>query len=358
MAKTLWPLDEQTAGKHVLLRHYLDGWFPILSRWNGRLLFIDGFAGPGEYEHGQKGSPLVALDCVRSHRREGRLRGVEIVFLFVESTRERAHHLKQLLDAQEPLEHTTFDVLEGEFQDHMTSILDRVAQQNAELAPAFVMIDPFGVKGSPMDLIGRVLDNDKSECLISFMYEPIRRFHGQPEFGPHLDELFGTRNWRDCLDMPEGPSKKRFLHDLFRKQLKRHGAKYVLSFELWNQGKHVYTLYFATNSLKGCDLVKASIWKVDDSGGYAFHSTVAGIPSLFEPDTGTLARQLRDEFGAGWTQVEELEAFVMSDKTHFHLGHLRRKTLSPLEREGTIEVRRPLGGRGFPSRKGIKIRFN
>ena len=40
------------------------------------------------------------------------------------------------------------------------------------------MIDPFGPKGSPMNLIGRVLENDKSECLISFMYEPIRWFHG------------------------------------------------------------------------------------------------------------------------------------------------------------------------------------
>lgn len=44
MTQTLWPLDEQTEGKHMLLRRYLDGWFPILGRSNGRLLFIDGFA--------------------------------------------------------------------------------------------------------------------------------------------------------------------------------------------------------------------------------------------------------------------------------------------------------------------------
>ena len=49
MARTLWRHDEQTEGKHLVLRSYLDGWFPILSRWNGRLLFVDGFAGPGEY---------------------------------------------------------------------------------------------------------------------------------------------------------------------------------------------------------------------------------------------------------------------------------------------------------------------
>ncbi len=256
------------------------------------------------------------------------------------------------------MQHTSFHVREGEFREHMGAILDLIDQQNARLAPAFVMIDPFGVKGSPMKLIGRVLNNDKSECLISFMYEPIRRFHKQPEYGPHLDELFGAKSWRDCLKMPEGPSKKQFLHDLFRTQLKRHGAKQVLSFELWKGRRHVYTLYFATNSLKGCDLMKASIWKVDDSGGYAFRSGIAGTPSLFETDTRPLAQQLRGEFGTDWVKVEDFDKFVMSDRTHFHKGHLRRETLRPLERKGEISVLRPQGVKGFPAEKDIKIRFN
>ena len=46
MSKTFWERDEQTEGKHLILSRYLDRWFPILGRWNGRLLFIDGFAGP------------------------------------------------------------------------------------------------------------------------------------------------------------------------------------------------------------------------------------------------------------------------------------------------------------------------
>ena len=45
ISSTLWERDEQTGGKHLILKHYLDGWFPILGRWNGRLLFIDGFRG-------------------------------------------------------------------------------------------------------------------------------------------------------------------------------------------------------------------------------------------------------------------------------------------------------------------------
>ena len=65
MSETTWTRDEQTEGKHLLLENYLDGWFPILGRWNGRLLFVDGFSGPGEYEGGKLGSPLIALNCIQ-----------------------------------------------------------------------------------------------------------------------------------------------------------------------------------------------------------------------------------------------------------------------------------------------------
>ena len=56
--------------------------------------------------------------------------------------------------------------------------------------------------------------------MISFMYEPIRRFHQQPELELHLDELFGTKEWQQCLEMEESDTRKQFLHGLFSKQLK------------------------------------------------------------------------------------------------------------------------------------------
>src|SRR5437868_3544213 len=59
--ETLWPLEPHTLGKHLVLRAYLDAWLPIMARWNGRILFIDGFAGPGEYSTGEDGSPIIAL---------------------------------------------------------------------------------------------------------------------------------------------------------------------------------------------------------------------------------------------------------------------------------------------------------
>ncbi len=62
----LWELEPHTLGKHRVLRAYLDAWFPILSSWRKRILFIDGFAGPGEYKGGEEGSPQIASPLLRS----------------------------------------------------------------------------------------------------------------------------------------------------------------------------------------------------------------------------------------------------------------------------------------------------
>ena len=337
----------------------MDGWFPILGRWNGRLVFIDGFAGPGEYAGGERGSPLIALDCVKQHKQGGRLRGVKIVFLFIESDEARADHLTDRLQQETPHPDVAFHVLRGRFNDHMEDLLNHLDEQRRSLAPTFVMIDPFGIKGSPMHLVDRTLQNDKSECMISFMYEPIRRFHQQPEFGEPLDELYGTVDWRRCLEMEQADEKKRFLHDLFKAQLKVHGAKQVVFFELWRGNRHVNTIYFASGSLKGCDLMKQVIWKADPSGGYRIKGYGSAQHLLFEPTTGTLAAELLDRFAHKLVPVEEVEAFVMSDDTRFHKDQLRRDTLEPLERQGRITVVRPHGTvRGFANGKGIKIRFH
>ena len=357
-SETLWDRKEQTIGKHLVLQHYLDGWFPILGRWDGRLLFIDGFAGPGEYADGEPGSPLIALECVERHKRDGRLREVEIVLLFIESNKARADHLQGLLKQKQLPPDTSYEVKHGPFDTHMSDLLNYICEQNAELAPAFVMIDPFGVKGSSMHLIDQILQNDKSECMISFMYEPIRRFHQQPEFGQPLDELFGTTDWRKCLDMAETDQKKQYLHDLFKAQLKEHGAKQVVFFELWNGNKHIYTIYFASGSPKGCNLMKQAIWKADPSGDYRLRGYAGNQGLLFETDTDPLAEQLRNRFANRLTPVEDIEAFVMSDATIFHTGQLRRATLQRLEKENRITVSRPPGVRGFTNGKNIKVRFH
>ena len=51
--------------KHRILARFLTPWTVKLGSWarrrNGVVWYIDGFAGPGKYEDGSDGSPLLGL---------------------------------------------------------------------------------------------------------------------------------------------------------------------------------------------------------------------------------------------------------------------------------------------------------
>ena len=68
ITSTIWSIDPHTEAKHDILRKYLDAWLPIITRWNGRVLYIDGFAGPGEYIGGRDGSPIIAIKSICEHK--------------------------------------------------------------------------------------------------------------------------------------------------------------------------------------------------------------------------------------------------------------------------------------------------
>ena len=67
IVETVWDIEPHTAKKHEILRRYFQAWLPILGRYNSRLLYVDAFAGPGEYSKGEDGSPLVILKAARDH---------------------------------------------------------------------------------------------------------------------------------------------------------------------------------------------------------------------------------------------------------------------------------------------------
>ena len=134
---------------------------------------------------------------------------------------------------------------------------------------------------------------------------------------------------------------RRFLHDLYLNQLKTRCVNYAIPFELWRGRRHVYTVYFASNSLKGCNLMKSCAWKVEPSGSYAFRGSSDQLP-LPGLSTDELAGQLRRHFGKQPTPIEKIERFVMGDGTIFHKGQLRMMTLRRLEREGRLDVVRPV----------------
>lgn len=359
---TLWELEPHTAAKHEILRRYLNAWLPIMGSFNRRILYIDGFAGPGEYADGEDGSPIIALDVAIKHDAD---LADEIVFIFIEQREDRCRHLKERLDQYDELPDNVVvqEPILGTFDEQMEEVLDYLVEQNAALAPTFAMVDPFGFSDTPMSVVSRIMGHDKCEVLITFMYEYVNRFakHPAEQIHHHLDGLYGTEDWRGVREIDDPDRRRRFLHDLYRDQLHQEAdIEYVRSFEMINEGNRTeYFLFFGTNHPLGLKKMKYAMWKVDPGEGMQFSDfTVSDQEVLFEPepDFGQLREMILDWASGSRREVGEVERFVIEETPYAHT-HYKRNVLMPLENEGEIEVVESPRQRGWGFPDGTVIRF-
>jgi three-Cys-motif partner protein len=344
---TIWDLDPHTAKKHDILRRYFDAWLPIMASWNLRVVYIDGFAGPGRYSKGEDGSPVVVLKAARDHTYPMK---TELVCIFVENDIDRCKHLRGVLDELAPTlpNRIKWEVAYGRFDEHLTNTLNLIEAQKKNLAPAFVFIDPFGFSHTPFKTVSKILGNSRCEVLVNFMYEEVNRFISLEEHADNFDKLFGTPEWRSVRNLSGPKQRRKAIHDIYLKQLKTCAA-YVHSFEMLNKGNSTdYFLFFATNNLKGLEKMKDAMWKVDDTGSFQFsdHYDSRGLLSLFsaQPNLAPLQDAISKNFKGRSISIENLQEWVIAE-TEFLSKHLKRPVLAPMEEAGEVSVANPTSKR-------------
>ena len=356
-----WDLAPHTAAKLDILGAYLRAWFPILSRGRNfdRIIYIDGFAGPGRYKQGEDGSPMVALKAA--------LRAIHgpvklpFEFHFVERRRRMVAalnaniaHLREHCVIPSGVEiHVHAGLFfEDAYRQHIRPRL--LAHPRA---PAFALVDPFGWKGFPMQILTDLMKRPSTEVLVNFMFEEINRFLNHPDQHMNFDKLFACRDWRRAYEQA-GAMRKKFIHDLYRDQLRGvAGAKYVRSFEMRNaRNVSDYFLYFASNNLLGLAKMKEAMWKVDPGGGYSFSdATNFDQAVLFqpEPDRRELRRLIAERFAGTRATVAEVELFVL-EHTPFHAQHYR-KVLAAMEDDGHLAPVNPPPARRHGTYANLKM---
>ncbi|WP_202796353.1 MULTISPECIES: three-Cys-motif partner protein TcmP [unclassified Pseudonocardia] len=340
---TVWELKPHTSAKHDLLTGYLKGWFPILSRWNDRIVFLDGFAGPGVYKNGEPGSPTKALEVLLSHRHLPAMTNKTFVFLFNEAEPDRHESLnavvQEFIASHQPWPpNIKVQVAGDSFENVAEGILAHLDEQKRNLAPTFAFVDPFGLKGLPMDLLRRLLSFDRCELFVYFDFNAVNRFASAGNIDDRLTELFGTDRFKDAAGLA-GPERKKFLHDLYQSQLiEACGFPFVKSFEMVNETGHTgYYLFYGTRHVTGLRVMKDAMWKVDPGGGEKFSDVLAGIPVLFgdEVDTEPLQIDLAQHFKGQTVSIELLEHYVLTE-TPYAASHLKKLTLKPMQIAGQI----------------------
>lgn len=334
--ETIWAIEPHTLAKHEILRRYLGAWFPIITTYNTKVLYIDGFCGPGRYAGGEIGSPVLAVQEATKHGH--RMNGREILFYFMDERADRIDHLRSELDNLQIPANFHLGLSTGEFEPEIRRILKHVDEKNLKLVPTFAFIDPFGFKGLPFDLVRRLLQNSKTEVFINVMADSVNRFltHPNDQVRQRIVELFGIPQ---ALEIAQNSTHRiEALRLLYQQQLSTC-AEFVRYFEMRNsKEKTIYYLFFASNNSLGHLRMKEAFWGVDKTSGFCFSdATDPKQLLLFEVDqTSKLASELENTFSSKKVVVKEIERYVI-DKTAF-LGKHMRTALKLLEEENRIMV--------------------
>jgi three-Cys-motif partner protein len=355
---TIWALDPHGTVKHLILQRHLDAWLPIMTRSFPNLLYVDGFAGPGVYEGGEPGSPIIALRAAIFNRAlRAKAPDCQLKFLFIEERPDRVAKLggevKKLLGLEPLPRWLKYHIAEGEFESVMTGSFDRWSLRGRR--PMFAFIDPFGYSGLPISLIKRIANVSHSECLVTFTYKSINRWaiHGDPQKERHVDELYGTPTWRDYRGDEEG------MVELYRRQLVAEGGfRYNCTFKMKDRlGVTEYFLAFGTNEPKGLTVMKAATWKADPRTGRVFSDADDPDQLFLDLPLDPLRDLLQCQFrGRGWINIEDVIEFVRH--THYsEEKHLYRDTLAAMEKERLLEVDRMHGSRKGSFKSARRLRF-
>jgi three-Cys-motif partner protein len=131
--------------KHGILRGYLQ---PFASKTGSasrgkRVVYLDGYAGPGVYSNGDPGSPALAAETAE---RLSRIRTLECIYV------ERNKHYRERLTALLSKTNHKWTILPGSIAKELPKALMLAGD-----APLFAFFDPFGL-GLPFHLLtGSVL---------------------------------------------------------------------------------------------------------------------------------------------------------------------------------------------------------
>lgn len=97
-----WQFKKQTEIKHAILSNYLTGWISVLGRPTPdrprTLYYVDGFAGRGKYDTGERGSPIIAME-VGQQLHDARGGDVSLCCYNIEPDDDNFASLKREVDA-------------------------------------------------------------------------------------------------------------------------------------------------------------------------------------------------------------------------------------------------------------------
>lgn len=321
---TVWKAEPHTIAKITLLSAYLEAWLLILgkARRGQEILYVDGFAGPGEYTNHPTGSPIAAVEAATSvlNTHGAEWAAGDIYCAFVDEDAARIENLRRRLSTIQTHARVHHSTYVSSFVEGLAAIKAARPRPFQQDDPLFVFIDPFGATGVPFTAVKEILRSRSSEVLINLDADGIARiFHAGDDANRSalLTEVFGDSSWQSGLttSAPFDTLCRQVL-DLYKRRLRSlPGIGYVFAFEMRGKTASLnYFLVFASGHPRGLEKMKEAMRSIDKSGSYSFCDADVGQALLFRfDDPEDSARRLFDRYRGKRASYGELRDYALNE---------------------------------------------
>lgn len=265
-------LKEWSARKLSIIKKYVDGFSKILGRSFKVVYYVDGFAGRGIYDNGEKGSPVLAAEASLAFQQGN------MPFTLKCLNIEKDHENFMNLSAETKIFENVVSNFEGSFEDNIDNILSQIRG-----CPAVFFIDDFGIKGTGWESVEKVLARKNStDIWIRFDYKTVRRLAGFYDSGAKdaqgklntLQSLFGIPDREYLQARLDGESPEERIDNaisLYVEQLEQTFGKFgkkgfAASYPIISiDGQRKYHLVFACSHYKAATLASNIVNGIEET---------------------------------------------------------------------------------------------
>lgn len=346
---------EQSEVKAAIVASYFWAWAKVIMprARDGRIAYIDLFAGPGRYKDGASSTPLLILQRAIA---DPAMRDM-LVTVFNDKDEAHARSLEAAIKAipgVESLKHRPV-VNNEEVGEEIVKMFEQT-----HLVPTLCFVDPWGYKGLSLRLINSVLKDWACECVFFFNYNRINMGLTNPFVVEHMNALFGEERadgLRTKLKGMNSEDRELAIVEELAEALKSMGGKFVLPFAFTNEAgtRTTHHLIFVSKHVLGYKIMKGIMAGESSSApqgvaSFRYSAADARFPVLFELSRplDDLAEMLLADFAGQTLRMEEIFERHHVGKPFVEKNY--KAAVRQLEASGKVRTEPPANQR--PKRKG------
>ncbi|MFY9225283.1 MAG: three-Cys-motif partner protein TcmP [Blastocatellia bacterium] len=359
---------EQSLIKTAIVTEYFDAWANIMMKVQdrnklapeGRIAYMDLFAGPGYYKNGDKSTPIIVLEkAINNYNLSRRL-----VTFFNEKDKESFDSLKTAIEKLPNitrLKHKP-DILNIEVGEDIIRVFRKL-----NLIPSLFFIDPWGYKGLSLELIKTVLKDWGCDCIFFFNYNRINMGLKNERVEDHMDALFGetrAKLLREKLKNVVASEQELTIVEEMCQAIKDMGKRFILPFRFRDEKgtRTSHHLIFVSKEFLGYDKMKQIMAKYSSNstqGVASFEYNPANKNQLFlfqfSQPLEELENSLLEKFSGKTISFKDLYQQHSVSTPYREPDY--RTVLKGMEKKEKITVNRPANSRKGTFKEDYKITF-